>query len=86
VRKLIAALSAAAFMAVLSVPLASAAPRPRPRPQPKIFNFPKEVIEGWLAKPNFGGVIHGTVTGKRPPLIDYRVDFVPEMVKATLEL
>ena len=79
--RIIASLCAAVLLAAVSAS-AWAAPA---RPERKVFNLKGSDIDGALVKPS-GTWIGGTPKDPLPTLIEYRIDFNPEMVKLTEEL
>ena len=55
------------------------------KPERKIFNFKGDKILGKLLRPD-DFPITGQLQGRHKSLIEYRFDFVPEMIKDTDQL
>ena len=81
-KKLVTALFAAVALVAYATPGLAA---PSAQPKMKVFNLLGSEIEGTLIQPN-GGWIHAKPKVVHTSLIEYRLNFNPEMLKSTEQL
>jgi hypothetical protein len=82
--KMFFGLTVAAAMALSGIQLAQAAPRAG-YVKKKVFDFEGDNIEGSLLTPE-GEFLGGRVKPVHKSLIEYRMDFIPEMLKTAEDI